>query len=83
MMVAEGATAPESAAPCPEQNNQAEFNTPEPSPATCAFCGGHDVYQLGGKGICTDHLAASVSMAASDVWPDMVSYTREFERVLL
>ena len=49
----------------------------------CAFCGGHDVYQMDDKWICTDHLAALVSMAANDIWPDLVSYTREFETAVL
>ena len=84
MMLAEKATAPESAAPCSEQNNQAESITPEPSPATCAFCGDdRNIYQMGDKWICSGCLAASVSMAANDVWPDMVRYTREFEAAVL
>ena len=84
MMVAERATAPESAAPCSEQNNQAESITPEPSPATCAFCGDdRDVYQMADSWICTDHIGLVVSLAANDVWPDMVSYTKAFEAVLM
>ena len=83
MTVAERATAPESAAPCSEQNNQAESITPEPSPATCAFCGGHDVYQMDDKWICTDHIGAVVSLAANDVFSGDVHYSKEFERVLL
>ena len=86
MMVADKATTPESAAPCSKQNNQAESTTPEPSPATCAFCGDdRDVYQIGDQWICTDHLAASVSIAC-DVWPTDISYSSyssEFEAVLL
>ena len=38
MMVAEKATAPESAAPCSEQNNRAESTTPEATPTTCGTC---------------------------------------------
>ena len=85
MMVAERATTPESAAPCSEQNNHPESITPEPSPATCAYCGAQvGVYRLGAdQWICTDHIGLVVSLAANDVWPDMVSYTREFEDVLL
>ena len=60
-----------------------QHQTPE-STTRCAFCGeGRDVYQMSDKWICTDHLAASVSLAASAVWPDMVHYSREFEKVLL
>ena len=85
MMVAERATAPESAAPCSEQNNQTESITPEPSPATCAICGAdRNIYQLGDdKWICVDHIGLVVSLAANDVFSDCVSYTREFERVLM
>ncbi len=50
----------------------------------CAFCDTDlSLYQLGTAWICTDHLAASVSMAANDVWPEMVRYSHEFEAVLL
>ena len=78
MRLAERATAPESAAPCSEQNNPPESIT------KCAYCPeGVNVYQMGDdQYICTDHLAASVSLAASDVWPDMVHYSREFEVLL-
>ena len=90
MMVAERATAPESAAPCSEQNNQADDIT------KCAFCGARDgishiedtadrdVYQLGdGQWVCVEHIGLVVSLAANDVFSDCVSYTREFERVLM
>ena len=63
----------------PNQHQQAESTT------TCAYCSSDsDIYQLGdGQWICESHLAASVSVAAGCVWPDMVSYSREFERVWL
>ena len=79
MMVAERATTPESAAPCSEQNNQSDDST------KCAICGAvRNIYQLGdGQWICTDHIGLVVSLAANDVWPDMVSYTRQFEDVLM
>ena len=49
----------------------------------CAFCEeDRSVYQLGDKWICTDHLAASVSLASS-VWGDMVRYSKAFEEYLL
>ena len=55
-----------------------------PDETRCAFCGAdRGVYQMDDKWICAAHLAASVSLAACDVWPDLVSYTREFERVLI
>ena len=61
----------------PNQHHHAESNT------TCAYCSeGVNVYRMGDKWICTDHLAASVSVAC-DIWPDAVSYTREFEDVLI
>ena len=57
--------------------------TPE-SITKCAHCSESvNVYQMGDQWICADHLAAAVSMAANDVWPDMVRYSREFEKVLL
>ena len=51
----------------------------------CAFCGDdRDVYQLGdGQWVCVEHIGLVVSLAANDVFSDCVSYTREFERVLL
>ena len=79
MMVAERATAPESAAPCSDQNNQGDDIT------MCAFCGAdRDVYQLGdGQWVCVEHIGLVVSLAANDVFSDCVSYSREFERVLM
>ena len=57
--------------------------TPE-SITTCAFCGAdRDVYQMGDKWICVEHLAAAVALAACDLWPDMVRYTHEFETAVL
>ena len=77
MMVAERATAP-----CSEQSSR--FTTPEPSPATCAFCcDDRNVYRMGDKWICEDHLKSAVALAACDVWPNMVRYTREFEAAVL
>ena len=50
----------------------------------CAFCDSPvDVYQMGGKWICTDDIAFVVSLAANTVFRDLVSYKREFEKVLL
>ena len=49
----------------------------------CAFCDTDlSLYQLGTAWICTDHLAASVSLASS-VWGDMVRYSKAFEEYLL
>ena len=82
MMVAERATAPESAAPCSEQNNQAESTTPEP--ATCGTCKAVEgLYILGSGFLCVGCIGAAVSIAANDLWPDMVRYSREFEAVLM
>ena len=38
---------------------------------------------MGDKWICEDHLKSAVALAACDVWPDMVRYTREFEAAVL
>ena len=67
-----------------QHQQQAECTTVEPPPAICAHCSESvNVYQMGDKWICADHLAASVSIA-SDVWgSDMVHYSREFESVLM
>ena len=80
MMVAEKATAPESAAPCSEQNNPRQESTTE-----CAYCPeGVNVYQMGDdQWICTDHIGAVVSLAANDVFSGDVFYTAAFERVLM
>ena len=49
----------------------------------CAFCDTDlSLYQLGTAWICTDHLAASMSLASS-VWGDMVRYSKAFEEYLL
>ena len=79
MMATERATTPVSAAPCSEQNNPPESTT------DCAYCPeGVLVYQIGdGQWICQGHVGMVISLAANDLWPDMVSYTREFENVLM
>ena len=82
MMVLERATAPGSAAPCSEQNNQAESTTPEP--ATCGTCkckAAQDLYILAGGFLCVGCIGIAVSMAAS-FWPEMVRYSRELEEEL-
>ena len=50
----------------------------------CAFCGTDlTLYQMGVKWICRDHIAFVVSLAANTVFRDLVSYKRDFEKVLL
>ena len=62
----------------PEQTDQTDNTT------MCAFCGvDRNVYQMGDQWICADHLAAAVSLAACDIWPDMVRYTHAFEAAVL
>ena len=81
-MAAQQATAPVSTAPCSEQNNPPESTTPEP--ATCGTCKAvEDLYMLGSGFLCVGCIAATVSMAANDLWPDMVSYNRKFETAVL
>ena len=82
MMIGDRSTAPESAAPCSEQNNRAESTTPEPP--TCGLCGSlEDLYFVTDGALCLACLGAAVSLAANDVFSDMVHYSREFEKVLL
>ena len=51
---------------------------------TCAGCGSTEaLYIIGAGFLCVGCIALTVSMAASDIWPDAISYTREFERVLI
>ena len=38
---------------------------------------------MANKWICRDHIAFTVSLAANDIWPNLVSYKRAFEKVLL
>ena len=78
MMVAEKATPRVPA----EGRNEHEHHLD--SSTTCAFCGDdRDVYQMGDKWICTDHIGLVVSLAANDIWPELVSYKREFEKTVL
>ena len=66
----------------PELSNH-HHHQDDDSTTTCAFCGAAtNIYQLGAAWICADHLAESVALAACDVWPNMVSYSREFEAVI-
>ena len=62
MMVLERATAPGSAAPCSEQNNQVDSITPEPTPATCGTCKAEqDLYILGSGFLCVGCIGVAVS----------------------
>ena len=85
MMAAQQATAPLIPAPCSEQNNPQEGITPEPTPATtCGTCKAVEgLYILGSGFLCVSCIGAAVSIAAHDLWPDMVRYSREFEAVLM
>ena len=79
-MVAERATAPESAAPRSELTNQAKPITPEVTPATCGTCKAvESLYELGSGFLCVACIGAAVSMAANDIWPDMLHYNHAFE----
>ena len=50
----------------------------------CVFCSETQrLYRMAGKWICLDHIAFTVSLAANDIWPGAVSYTREFEDFLI
>ena len=67
-----------------EHQHHAESITPEPTPATCGTCKAvEDLYILGSGFLCVSCIGAAVSMAANDLWPNMVRYTREFETAVL
>ena len=56
----------------------------EATPATCGTCKAVEgLYALGSGFLCVGCIGAAVSMAANDIWPDAVSYSREFEDVLI
>ena len=42
-----------------------------------------DLYSLAGGYLCLGCIGAAVSMAANDLWPGGVSYSREFEAEVL
>ena len=50
----------------------------------CGLCGSpEDLYYASAGALCLGCFASVVSVAASDVWPDMVHYNHAFEKVLL
>ena len=63
------------------------LSTPNPDfedTTECAQCGSGDrLYSLGVGMICLGCIGAAVSMAANDLWPGGVSYSREFEAEVL
>ena len=84
MMVAERATTPFAPVPRSEQTNQTKSITPEVTPATCGTCKVvESLYELGSGFLCVACIGAAVSMAANDIWPDMVHYNHAFEAVLM
>lgn len=83
MQVAEKRAAPATAR-LSEHQHRRESITPETAPATCAGCRSTEaLYIVGASFLCEACIAGVVSMAASDLWPDAISYSREFERVLI
>ena len=71
------------AAPLQAERPDHQHQTPE-STTTCAFCGeGQDVYQMGDKWICLDHIGLVVSLAANDLFSGDVHYTKAFETAVL
>ena len=67
-----------------DSNNDAPLPLAMPETLECAICGQSEgLYTVGGAYLCLDHIAEAVAMAATDIWPDAVSYSREFEDVLL
>ncbi len=83
-MVAQQATAPESAAPYSKHNSLLKAITPEPEPSTtCAYCSeGVDVYQMADSWICLNHIRLVVTLAACDIFNGDVTYTQAFEDTL-
>ena len=82
MMVATKATAPMLAAPSSEHQQHAESITPEPP--MCGLCGTlEDLYFVTDGALCLGCIASVVSVAASDLWPDLIAYSRELEKVLI
>ena len=62
------------------------LSTPNPTQDTteCGQCGtGDGLYSLGVGMICLGCIGAAVSMAANDLWPGGVTYSREFEAEVL
>ena len=50
----------------------------------CAFCEEDgNVYAVGDKWICIEHLVQTVSLAANDIFVGEVTYSKSFENVLL
>ena len=50
---------------------------------TCGVCDSvESLYIVGGGFLCEGCVALAVSMA-TDVWPNLVSYSKEFEAILL
>ena len=50
----------------------------------CAICDTDlNLYEMPPKWICKDHIAFMVSLAANDIWASMVSYSKQFEAILL
>ena len=83
MQVTEERAAPATAR-LSEHQHRVESNTPTAAPATCAGCDSTKaLYIIGAGFLCVGCIALTVSMAASDIWPDAISYSREFERVLI
>ena len=66
-----------------EPQHRGESTTPESAPATCGECTSTEaLYIIGAGFLCKGCIASTVSIAC-DIWPDAISYSREFERVLI
>ena len=66
----------------PNQHLTPESITPEP--LTCGLCGSpEDLYFASAGALCLGCFGSVVSVAANDIWPDMVRYSQTFETTVL
>ena len=78
MMVAEKAT------PRIPAGGRNEHEHHRDSSTTCRNCDAAECLYFVGRGqLCAGCVTLAVSLAANDLWPDLVSYKREFEEYLL
>ena len=66
-----------------DHQHRVESTMHEAAPASCAGCDSTEaLYIIGAGFLCLGCIASTVSIAC-DIWPTDVSYTQEFERVLI
>ena len=68
----------------PSRAGRPVHNKEQSKPTTCALCATTEALYIVGESLqCVGCIALAVSVAANDLWPNLVRYSHEFETTVL